>query len=143
MDFAYQSYIFENVFSLDEINRLRQDQHRRPYGKSADSNLAKNIDYHLPHSMAHKIIRPKLDKIIGPDHQFTNGCYREATKPYATHVDNYSFHQSKSLYSFEGEKKYSCAVLIPLLEDPEFRTIVLAMNIKHYGTNTFARRSRI
>jgi len=122
MNFAHQSYIFENVFSLEEINLLRQDQHTRPNSQSGDSNLVKNIDYHKPYSRAYKIIKPKLDKIIGPDHQFTNGCYREATKPYATHIDNYAFHAP--FYSFEGAKKYSCAVLIPLLEDPEFRTIV-------------------
>jgi hypothetical protein len=126
MDFARQSYIFHDVFSMAQINLLRQDQHQRPQGESGDRNQVKHLDYNLPDSVACQVIRPKLNDIIDPDHRFTNGCYREARYPYATHIDNYDFHQP--FYSFEAERKHSCAVLIPLIEDPEFRTVLFDLH---------------
>jgi hypothetical protein len=123
MTYSHKTEIHKNVFTRDEINILRQDQHQRPVSQTQEKIYNKNLDYHLPESVPRKIIKPKLDSILGPDHIFKTGCYKDAWRPYATHVDTYDFHERH--YNFPGENHaYNCAVLIPLNEDPSFRTVI-------------------
>lgn len=120
-----KSEIHTDVFTLEEINLLRQDQNSRAVAvRETNTNVHnKNLDYHLPNSIVHKIVKPKLDRLFGTDHEFSTGAYKEAWTPYATHVDNWDFHRHH--YSFtDNKQKYNCAVLIPLSEDPEFRTVI-------------------
>jgi len=120
------SQIFENVFSIDEINLLRQDQARRPVGERDDNSINKDLDYHLTHSVACRIIRPKLDVLIGKDHVMSTGSYKEEWKPFATHTDTLSYHASNYSYhnDYQSHSKNECVVLIPLVQDPEFKTVI-------------------
>lgn len=114
--------VFDSVFTVDEINQLRMDQHQRPIAGSVNNIQDKCLDYQLPMSVAHRIIKPKLDSLIGPDHEFSTGCYKDAWAPYRTHIDNTEFQTNN--YKFGVTKRYNLSVLIPLVEDPEFRTVL-------------------
>lgn len=118
------SDVYSNVFTLDEINALRADMHQRPVAAEKPGIAVKNLDYHLEDSVARQIIKPKIDQVIGPDHDFCNGSYKQSTAPYTTHVDNIVFRTDSRLYMFNTEKNHDCVLLIPLVEDPEFRTIL-------------------
>lgn len=119
---------FENLFTIEEINALRQDQHRRPVAaidQVGDATVInKNLDYHVAGSTTNDIIRPKLNQIIGHDHEFSTGCYKETCVPYQTHTDSRAVYEDfKQHHDFSSRSKYDCAVLIPLNVDPEFRTV--------------------
>lgn len=114
--------VFQEVFTLDEINRLRQDQVSRPITFQYKNVDDKSLDYQNADSVSNQIIRPKLDQLLGQDHEFETGAYKEARSPYATHVDNQEYH--KSHYNFACTSRYYCAALIPLSQDPEFRTVL-------------------
>lgn len=124
MDFSKQSQAFHDLFTLDEINLLRQDQCHRPVTLWNEKlqQADKSLDYHLPQSVVRRVIKPKLDSIIGADHEFSMGCYMQALKPLPTHIDNYA--SMTRHHGFSYARQYQCSVLIPLAEDPEFRTVI-------------------
>ena len=121
MDPNPQTRIFSDVFSLDEINLLRRDQKNRAITASRGNNHDRPLDYHLPTSIVRKIVKPKIDSLIGEDHEFSTGCYKEVWDPYGTHADNLAF-QSK-YFTFNSEPNHYCGIMIPLVQDPEFRTV--------------------
>lgn len=115
--------VYKNVFSLDEIRELQAWLDNQPVSAvdAGGSNLNKNIDYHIKFSPPHRIIKPKLDKLIGPDHEFSTGGYKECSSPYQIHIDHYAF--QKNHQSFTNKQTHELALLIPMVEGPEFKTI--------------------
>lgn len=119
----------DNVFTLEEIDLLRQDQDSRPVASESNKIFNKNLDYHLEDSVPYKIIRPKLNDLIGYDHEFATGSYKEAHNPYQTHVDNSMYH--RNYYSFTNNSKYNVVALIPLVEGPHFNTAFFNLWSEH------------
>jgi hypothetical protein len=115
-----KSRVYENIFTPEEIKILQRDQDVRPVVLDTNGIIDKNLDYHIKHSISHKIIRPKINEIIGHNHDFSSGCYKEAHRPYQTHVDNSMF-QNK-WYKFTTNFNHNSVVLIPLVEGPQFNT---------------------
>jgi hypothetical protein len=115
-----KSRVYENVFTPKEIKLLQQDQDLRPVNLDTNGIIDKNLDYHIKHSISHKIIRPKINEIIGDDHKFSSGCYKESRRPYQTHVDNSMFHNR--WYKFTTDFNHNLVLLIPLVEGPHFNT---------------------
>ena len=118
-----KSVCYKNVFSKDEMAELISWQDNQPVANTEThfkiSN--KNLDYHIEGSTADRIIKPKLNQLIGNDHQFSTGSYKECATPYTTHVDHYNFQSHH--YMFSSEKRYNCACLIPMIEDARFKTV--------------------
>lgn len=117
-----KSKVFDDVFTMEEINSLRQDQLGRDISLTYNQVDDKSLDYQDVYSVAHRIIKPKLDQLLGTDHEFQTGAYKDARFPYATHVDTQEYH--KDHYNFACANRYYCAALIPLCQDPEFRTVL-------------------
>jgi hypothetical protein len=115
-----KSRMYKNVFTLDEIKLLQQDQDSRSVAVNNNNIIDKTLDYHIETSIPCKIIRPKINEIIGPDHEFSTGSYKEARRPYQLHVDNLVFHDK--LYKFSTSHKHNLVILIPLVEGPHFNT---------------------
>jgi hypothetical protein len=116
------SKIISDMFTATEIALLVQDCDIRPVAEIDNSiNISKNFDYQISGSASNKIIKPKLDKLFGPEHTVSQGCYKIISAPYGTHIDNDGFRQQH--YAHSHDAKFETAVLIPLVEDPRFCTI--------------------
>ena len=122
-----ESKEYENVFSLEELEKLTNWFNLIPLsenqGLDPQGSVNKQLDYDRPISLVHKIIRPKINQILGPDHIFSAGSYKELKVPYATHIDNAAY-ISLSNSEATGDKKYEAAILIPLIENEKFNTVV-------------------
>jgi hypothetical protein len=125
--------IYKNVFSLDEIRELQTWLADQPVSivDPGGHNLNKNLDYHIKASAPHRIIKPKLDKLIGSDHEFSTGGYKECSSPYQIHIDHYAF--QKNHQSFANKQTHELALLIPMVEGPEFKTILFDVFDKEYN----------
>ncbi len=116
--------IIENAFSLDEIDQLINHFNNKPVEiVEPNGNRNKNLDYHLPYSLAYKIIKPKLDKLIGANHKYGSGAYKECVFPYGTHIDTTDAQKQLSVTVFDDTNRHNVAVVIPLTEGPNFTTV--------------------
>jgi hypothetical protein len=127
------SKVYNDVFSLDEIRELQAWLDNQPVSAVDNNgqNLNKNLDYHIKFSAPYRIIKPKLDKLIGLDHEFSTGSYKECRGPYQIHIDHYAF--QKNHRSFSDKQTYELALLIPMVEGPEFKTILFDIFDKEYN----------
>ena len=119
-----KSKIYHNVFTESEIEQILNYFAKRPIASvnATTGNLDKNVDYHIPYSIAHRLIKPKIQNLFG-DHSFQNGSYKECVSPYPTHIDNYAWWADKA-YTFDVEIRHQCFILIPLVFGKEFRTVL-------------------
>lgn len=113
-----------NIFSKQEVFELLNHFKDLPvdhfYEKAQTKN--KNLNYHIQDSIAWKIIKPKISKILNDDtHNFLAGAYKEYTIPFQLHIDNI-FPTAKMI--FEHEKKHFKAFLIPLMDGPNLKTAI-------------------
>ena len=116
------SKIISDMFTATEIALLAQDCDSRPIAETDNTiNINKNFDYQISGSASNRIIKPKLDKLFGPEHTVSQGCYKIVSVPYGTHIDNDGFRQRH--YTHSLDTKFETAILIPLIEDTRFCTI--------------------
>jgi hypothetical protein len=137
------SMIYENIFSLKEIEILLKYFDTQPYTHIEEVNGVircknKNLDYQIPNSLVHNIVRPKLQLLLG-DHEISSGSYKESYFPYATHVDGR--HRPDMLdgtiYQIETKLNLDIAVLIPLSENFNYKTVTFnAYDEKYNGMGT-------
>jgi hypothetical protein len=118
------SKTYHNVFTPDEIQQLIKffdDKESFPTERNIKN---KNLEYHILDDFAYKLLNPKLTKLLG-EHEFDTGTYKESSAPYGIHVDSRTMHDTiTGLMSFAvGLPKQNVAVLIPLVEGPEFKTV--------------------
>lgn len=118
------SKIHHNVFTLDEIQQLCNFFDSKESFPTERNIKNKNLEYHIPDDFCYKLLNPKLTKILG-EHEFDTGTFKESSAPYGIHVDSRAMHDTiPGLMSFAGNTpKQNVAVLVPLVEGPEFKTV--------------------
>lgn len=116
-------HIYENLFTQEEIAALEADCDSRPIAAyNNEININKNLDYYHHNGISNSIIKPKLEQIFGADCVVAQGCYKIDTRPLGTHIDN-----AGTLYKWEENElpaKYEAAMIIPLVENENFRTVI-------------------
>jgi len=131
--------IIKDAFTLDEIKKLQMCCDAQPV-KSVTQNTTlkyayldkpglfiKNKEIAYQHNLSpfRKIIKPKLDKIVGPDHVVDTSAYKEYNVSYCLHIDSFAWHKQVGDYQFaNGQIKHNKVVIIPLVAGPNFRTTV-------------------
>lgn len=123
MDYP-KSQLYHDVFTVEEIDQLRTyfDQQPVAYTNETTGNQSKNLDYHIPGSMAFKLIRPKLNKLLGADHQVAISACQECHSPFQNHIDNHSY--TEQWNAFNVQRKHELLFLIPLIEGDGLNTIL-------------------
>lgn len=116
--------IFRDIIPKNLINDICEFYNKEP-AQSAETDIVnKNLEYHIPENFIYTALKPYMDVVVGPDHEFSTGSYKASKKPYIIHVDSRVQHDKYGCMSFDsGVVKDNKAVLIPLVEGPEFRTV--------------------
>lgn len=122
------SQVYKNIISLDDIKSIIDFYESQPEVETEIGIINKNLEYHIPENFIYQVLKPYMDKILGEDHQFSTGSYKSSSRPYIIHVDSRIQHDAyPDCVSFDdGNIVDNKAVLIPLVEGPEFRTITFA-----------------
>jgi len=118
--------LHKNILSVNDIESIIDFYYSDPGIDNNEYGINKNLEYHIPDNFIHQLFNPILSKLIGNDHVFDTGSVKESYKPYPLHVDTRLQHDKiTGLMSFgTGIPKYNLSVLVPLVEGPEFRTVV-------------------
>jgi hypothetical protein len=121
------SKIYQNIFSAAELTILQDHFDQKPFTHIQIENDVvwcknKNLDYHIPNTPVYEIVKAKITEIIG-EHNIASGSYKESYVPYRLHIDGSGRPDFKlnSISNLEPNK--DVAVLIPLNENKNFRTI--------------------
>ena len=118
------STVYNNILSIDEINQILNFYKYKSDVKSEPYVINKNLEYHIPTDFSYKLLNPKLNQILGTQHEFYTGAYKECIKPYPLHTDDNQTHQDLgTVTSFSDNHIHNVALLIPLVEGPEFKTV--------------------
>ena len=119
-----KSKIYEDILTKEEIYQILNFYSDKPDVQTEKGIVNKNLEYHIPDDFSFKLLNPKITKLIGKDHEFDGGAFKESTAPYMLHVDTSSAHYEigATLLS-SGMKKFNLSILIPLVEGPHFKTV--------------------
>jgi len=119
------SHVFSNILPLSLIDEIRRFYSNESEVHTETGIINKNLEYHISTSYIYKTLNPYLNIILGTDHEFSTGTYKSSQTPYIIHVDSRIQHDEFShCMSFDsGMVKQNKAVLIPLIEGPQFRTV--------------------
>ena len=116
--------IYKNALSLSELNQLLEYYQTQPEIHNEPNVVNKNLEYHRPIDFSYKILNPVVAGILGPDHEFDTGAYKECLQPYILHSDSHEQHaEYGTVTSFATTQKHNLAMLIPLVDGPEFSTV--------------------
>lgn len=119
------SKIYQGLLSRDELMSIIDFYDSRT-GFDTESGITnKNLEYHIPDNFIYKMMNPKINFILGEDHEFDTGSYKSSQKPYIIHVDSRQQHdQYPDCMSFGSKTiRHNKAILVPLVEGNEFHTI--------------------
>jgi hypothetical protein len=121
----HKSKVYKNILELKTIESIKEFYKNQPEQHAEVGIVNKNLEYHIPENFIYKTMNPILNEIIGNDHEFDTGSYKSSKKPYILHVDS---RKQQDLYpdcmSFGSKTiRHNKAVLIPLVEGDNFRTI--------------------
>lgn len=117
------SNIYSNVFTKEEIDLIINFYESKEIKATDYWSSNKYLEYQLLEDFSYQILNPKLTEILG-EHEFATGTYKECIHPYGLHVDAYQAHEeTKTITSFSSAKKHNKALLIPLVEGPEYKTV--------------------
>jgi len=131
--------IFDNVFSIDEINQLIEFYDKLPVSNTKllpDGELCrvmKNSEYNLEDQLPFHIINSKLTSLLG-EHHFTGGHWMDSYWPFPLHVDNISSYNDRGVPVFESPLHKNIGVLIPLSEHEHFKTVFFDHKTIKYDT---------
>ncbi len=118
------STIHKDFLSTDEINSILEFYSDKPNANTEKNIVNKNLEYHIPDNFIFKLLNPKLSKILGNDHDFDGGAYKECHVAYPLHVDTAAAHYEVGATLLStSEKKYDVSILMPLIEGPQFKTV--------------------
>jgi len=130
------SKIYKDIFTKEEICQILDFYSDKPDAQTETGIINKNLEYHIPTDFSFKLLSPKITNLIGKDHEFDGGAYKESKAPYGLHVDTASAHYEigASLLS-SGIKKYDLSILIPLVEGPQFKTVTFKVFSEDHHIN--------
>jgi len=116
--------VYRNVLSPQDITALIEFYKSKPDAGTESHVVNKNFEYQIPEDFSYQLLHSKLEQILGP-HEFDTGAYKECIQPYPLHSDSPETHNKLgTITSFGHGKKLNLAVLIPLVEGDQFRTVV-------------------
>jgi hypothetical protein len=125
------SKVYNSVLSRYEIDSIVKFYQSRPVAIEDSYSKNKNLEYQIHDDFSYQLLNPKITSMLG-QHEFATGAYKECIKPYALHVDAYSAHQDAgTIMSFATEKNHNCALLIPLVEGPCYKTVTFSCYSKN------------
>jgi len=128
------SKVYSNVFTKEEIDSIIKFYESKEIKATDHWSKNKYLEYQLHEDFSYQILNPKLTEILG-EHEFDTGSYKECIRPYGLHVDTYTAHQDlNTIASFSSTKKHNIALLIPLVEGPEYKTVTFKC---YSATNNF------
>jgi hypothetical protein len=117
--------VYKKIIPTEVIDSIIKFYDNEPEVYSESGIINKNLEYHIPENFIFQTLNPYLVQLLGNDHEFSTGAYKSSNKPYIIHVDSRVQFDKYGTMSFDsGKVKQNKAVLIPLVEGPEFRTIV-------------------
>jgi hypothetical protein len=126
------SMVYSGIFTKQEIDLITEFYESCPIATQDVYSKNKNLEYQIPEDFSYQLLNPKITQILG-EHEFATGAYKECIKPYAIHVDAYTAHQETgTITTFATAKKHNKALLIPLVEGPEYKTVTFKC---HSDTN--------
>jgi len=122
--------ILPDFLTHDQVQLLLKEFDRQPYtvektkqldDKTIIYNRHKNNHYNHPASIAHRLVYPNLEAVIG-QHTMDHGSFLESHYPYTIHVDTHANFKNKDFFS-HNENTLNLGILISLNEDPNFNTV--------------------
>ena len=117
------SKVYSNVFTKEEIDSIINFYESKEIKATDYWSNNKYLEYQFTEDFSYQLLNPKLTEILG-EHEFATGTYKECIHPYGLHVDAYEAHQeTNTITSFSSAKKHNKALLIPLVEGPEYKTV--------------------
>ena len=118
--------VYTNVLSQDDIDSIIKFYESKPVAATDYYSKNKNLEYQFTNDFSYQLLNPKITAILG-EHDFATGTHKECIKPYALHVDAYEAHEEAgTITSFITEKNHNCALLIPLVEGPYYKTVTFS-----------------
>ena len=125
------SKIYSGLLSFKEIESIIAFYNSKPVAAKDEYSKNKNLEYQIPNDFSYQLLNPKITAILGK-HKFATGTHKECIKPYALHVDAYEAHKdANTITSFATKKNHNCALLIPLVEGPHYKTVVFSCYSKN------------
>lgn len=120
------SQIFENFLNTSNLKILYDYYKDRSYVETERGIKNKFLEYHITSDISYELLHDSIEKIL-PGHAFDTGSYKESIAPYGLHVDSFDQHDKigamLGLDNRVDYTPYNAAVLIPLVEDKNFKTI--------------------
>ena len=117
------SKVYSNVFTPEEIDLIIKFYESKEIKATDYWSTNKYLEYQISEDFSYQLLNPKITKILG-EHEFATGTYKECIRPYGLHVDAYDAYQAtNTIISFSSTKKHNKALLIPLVEGPEYKTV--------------------
>lgn len=138
--------VHKKIIPIEIINNIIKFYESEPEVYSESGIVNKNLEYHVPENFIFQTLNPYLNQLLGNEHEFSTGAYKSSNKPYIIHVDSRVQFDKYSSMSFDnGKVKQNKAILIPLVEGPEFRTIVFdgQSDLNPVASELEARRTEI
>lgn len=121
-----KSQIIENAISKDILEKLLNYYESRPYVEIELGIKNKFLEYHIQSDISYQLLYNSIEKIL-PNHAFDTGSFKESSIPYKLHVDSYNQHSkigtTLGLDNRFDFISYNSAMLIPLVEDINLKTI--------------------
>jgi hypothetical protein len=119
------SKVWKNLIPRDLLKNIIKFYNAQDEFYTEPEIVNKNLEYHIPENFIFQALNPYMNQILGTNHEFSTGAYKSSRCPYIIHVDSRAQHDDYTdCVSFDnGTINQNKAVLIPLVEGPEFRTI--------------------
>ena len=118
------STIYTNFLTAQDVASILDYYSSKPNANTEKNIVNKNLEYHIPNNFIYKLLYPKLSNILGPNHDFDGGAYKECHVAYPLHVDTSTAHYEVGSMSLSlQEKKHDLSILIPLDEGTYFKTV--------------------
>lgn len=130
--------LLENQISEKDLAFLEKWLDKKPYVEKFLPNgelfyKQKYLDYHIEKSIPQQILKPILDKII-PNASIQTSGYVESFVPFDLHVDTIKESINRNEYAFSNitSTSYNSAVLIPLDEGANLRTVIFDVRCEEW-----------
>ena len=121
------SRVYHDVLLPSEIDKILEFYQSQQDANTEQWIVNKNLEYHIPDNFIYKLLNSKITALLG-EHEFATGAYKECLKPYPVHVDTYEAHDGLgTVTNFATQKLHNLAMLIPLVEGPEFKTVTFKL----------------
>jgi len=121
------STVYNSIIDRKKLEKISKYYSLLPDlgSETNDQIINKKLEYHNKNDISYNIFSPLFTEILG-EHDLDVGAYKESSNPYPIHTDSASHHEywNDRITRRGGEEKHNMALLVPLVEGPEFKTVV-------------------